>query len=138
MSVVRSASDSSAGDIVRGWLPVGLRALAVVMLLPAGAMKFLQYGARVAFFTHLGIPAASTMVVVVGVVELAAAVAFALGAASRLAALAVVPVMVTAMAVHAVAPSNVAVVLASVGIVALGPGRFALRPESGPVDWLSR
>lgn len=125
MSEARSAVDQSGGG-VRGWLPVGLRLVVALVVAPAGALKFLDYGSEVAAFASYGVPVAEWVVPVVGVVELVAAVAIALGVAPRVAALALVPVMVVAMALSAVVPSNAVVLLGCVGVVALGPGKFTV------------
>jgi uncharacterized membrane protein YphA (DoxX/SURF4 family) len=126
VSAVRSVSRWVSTDPLRAWGPVVLRALVVVVLGPAGVLKFLAYDAQVAAFASYGVPAADLLVVVVGVVELAATVAIALGVACRVAALVVVPVMVAAMGLYAVVPTNAAVLVACVGLAALGPGTLTL------------
>lgn len=119
------------------WLPVGLRAVAAAALLPAGLVKFLDYGARAATFAELGVPAPELLVLVVGAVELVAALALAFGVGSRLAGLAVVPVMLGAIATVGVVPSNAVVLVSCLGIVALGPGPYTLRDDQkGPLGRL--
>lgn len=126
MSVVRAVTAAATGDGMIRWVPVALRAVVAVALLPAALVKFLDYGSRAARFADLGVPAADATVVVVGVVELAAALALVFGVASRAAALAVVAVMLGAVAFVGVVPSNAVVLLASLGVLALGPGRYAV------------
>jgi len=133
MSGVRSAARAASGAGLREWLPVGVRLVVALVLGPAGALKFLDYGSEVTAFASYGVPAAEWVVPVIGVLELAAAAAIALGVAPRLAALVVIPVMVAAMALYAVVPSNSVVLLGCVAIVALGPGKFAVWEPEGEI-----
>lgn len=126
MSVVRSVTERASGADPRRWLPLVFRATVVAMVLPAGLIKLVRYDARLAVFAELGVPAPELMVGFVGVVEVLTAVAILFGVATRLAALVVVPVMVTAMWFAGLVPTNLTVLVASAGIVALGPGRYAL------------
>jgi uncharacterized membrane protein YphA (DoxX/SURF4 family) len=125
MSVERSTTGSATGGALRAWLPVCLRAVVVAMVLPAAATKLVDYEGQAAFFAEIGVPAADVTVLVVAAVQLVAVAALLFGVATRLAALALVPVMLTAMALHAVVFSNVAVLLGSVAIAVLGPGKYA-------------
>lgn len=124
MSVVRAAT-AAVPDDVSQWLPVVLRGVLAAALLPAALEKFVDYGPQAIMFAELGVPAADVTVLLVGVVELATALALAFGIASRVAALTVVPVMLVAIALVGVVPSNAVVLLASLGVVAVGPGRYA-------------
>lgn len=118
-------------DTVVGWLAVGLRVVTVGALLPAGILKFLNYDSQANKFTELGVPQPELLLVVVGAVELLIAVALAVGVASRTAAALSVLVMLGAIWFVGVVPSNAIVLLASVGILALGPGYYAVwTPES--------
>lgn len=131
MSVGRAVRASVTGDGVTQWLPVVLRAVAATVLLPAALIKFVYYSQRAARFAELGVPAADVMVVFVGVVELVTALALVFGVLSRVAALGVVVVMLVAISFVGVVPSNAVVLLAALGVVALGPGKYAAwRPES--------
>jgi uncharacterized membrane protein YphA (DoxX/SURF4 family) len=131
MSAVRSVRSAVTGDGVSQWLPVGLRVVAAAILMPAGLLKFVDFGPQATRFAAFGIPAAEVMVVFVGVLEVVTALALAFGAASRVAGLVVVPIMLATFPLVGAVPSNVAVLLASLGVVALGPGRYALwDPES--------
>lgn len=135
MSVVRSMTERASGADLRRWVPLVLRATVVAMVLPAGLIKLVRYDARLAVFAELGVPVPELIVLIVGVVELLTAVAILLGVASRLAALVLVPVMVTAMWFAGVGPTNLVVLLASGGIVVLGPGRYAVwEPASGLLE----
>lgn len=113
-------------DIAGGWLPVVLRGIVVLILAPPAVSKFLLYSDRAANFAAYGIPAPEITVLVVGVVQLLAAVSIAVGAAGRLGAVVTVPVMLTAMAVDAVNVFNVLVLVGCVGIVLLGTGNYSL------------
>jgi putative oxidoreductase len=126
MSLARRAPERFSAGGLGAWLPVCLRVVVVVLVVPAAALKFVDYGGQAAFFAEIGVPLPAVTVLVVGAVQLCVAAAVALGVASRLAALVMVPIMVTAMTLYAVVPSNAAVLLASLGVVALGPGKFAL------------
>jgi uncharacterized membrane protein YphA (DoxX/SURF4 family) len=111
---------------VRTWLPVCLRAVVVALVVPAAALKVVDYGGQAAFFAEIGVPAPEVTVVVVAAVQLLACAGLAVGVASRLAALVLVPIMLVAMALYAVVPSNVTVLLASLGLVVLGPGTYSV------------
>jgi len=138
MSDIRSRA-ATAGAGLREWLPVGLRSVVALVVAPAGALKYLDYGSEVAAFASYGVPATELVVPAVAVVELVAAIAIALGIAPRIAALALIPVMVAAMVLYAVVPSNSVVLLGCVGILALGPGKFAVwDPESEGTNGLER
>lgn len=107
------------------WLPVLLRAVVSLFLIPGSSMKFIEYAGQAAFFAELGMPAPGATVLLVGVVELGAAVLIVTGTAGRVGALAVVPIMVTAILLTGPAVSNVAVLVGSIGIAILGTGRFS-------------
>jgi len=113
---------------LREWGPIPLRLFLVVLVVP-GSQKLLSYGSQVDFFTELGIPAPEILVPVVGIIELTAAVLIVFGIAGRLGALVIVPVMLTAMATAEVNAFNTAVLLACLGILALGTGRYSLKPD---------
>jgi len=125
MSLEGSTAEGPGSGALREWVPVCLRAMVVIMVFPAAAMKVLDYDGQAAFFAEIGVPAAEVTVLLVAAVQLVAVAALVVGVASRLAALVLVPVMVTAMGLYAVVPSNVAVLVGSVGIVVLGSGRYA-------------
>ena len=97
------------------WLPVVLRAVVVLFLVPGGALKFVDYAGQASFFASLGIPAAELTVIVVGLLELGAAVMIATGTAGRVGAVVVIPIMVTAIALAGPELSNVAVLVGCLG-----------------------
>lgn len=115
-------------ETLQEWAPIPLRLFLVVLVGP-GSQKLLDYGSQVEFFTELGIPAPELMVPVVGVIELTAAVLIVFGIAGRLGALLVLPVMLTAMATAEVNTFNAAVLVAAVGVLVLGTGRYSLRTD---------
>lgn len=116
---------------LRKWLPLLLRILiAAIVTLPAVG-KFLDYSGQVEFFASLGIPAPEILVLVVGTVEVASVVMLLLGLAGRVAALALVGVMLVAVITAGANPLNLTVLLASVGILYLGTGPYSLwNPDS--------
>lgn len=136
MSVVRTVRTAVNGDRLSAWIPVVLRAVAGVAVGPAGLMKLLAYDTQVARFIALGVPAPEAMVVLVGVVELVAALGLAVGFASRVAAVVAVQVMLAAIVFAGVAPSNAIVLAICLGIVVLGPGQYTVRELS--FDWVGQ
>lgn len=115
-------STDRAGD----WLPVVLRTIVALILTPAAVLKFVDHGNEAAFFAELGIPAPELTVVVVGAIQLVAAVAIVVGFAGRVGALVVIPIMLSAIVLAGVTVTAVAVLLASVGIVVVGTGRYSV------------
>lgn len=113
-------------DFVHEWLPVGLRALAVVLVAPPAVSKFLAYEMHVAQFEMWGVPMPAVSVLVAGVIELLAVVSFVLGAGGRFGALGLTSVMVVAMLTAGINPLNTLVLCSAIGIVILGTGRFSL------------
>lgn len=111
---------------IHNWLPVGLRVLAILLVVPPAVSKFLAYGTQVAQFEMWGVPAPAISVLVAGVIELLAVIAFVLGAAGRVAALGLASVMVVAMLTAGMNPLNALVLLSAIGIIVLGTGRFSV------------
>lgn len=93
-------------------------AVAVLVAKPA-VSKVLSYGNSVSFFDSLGIPYPAAMVLVAGVVELAAVVLLVAGRGERLAAAALIPVMLVAIGYAGLDWKNLAVLLGALGILAL-------------------
>lgn len=79
------------------WLQLGLRFGVAWLVVGPAVSKFLTHGRSVAFFAGLGIPAPTAMVLLAGVVEVAAVALLVLGVGDDLAALALLPVMLVAM-----------------------------------------
>jgi uncharacterized membrane protein YphA (DoxX/SURF4 family) len=126
MSATEWMPERVANGRVGTWLPVCLRVVAVVLVLPSAVLKVVDYGGQAAIFVEYGVPAAGVTVLVVAAVEASACLAVASGVATRFAAFVLTVVMVAAMAFYAVVPSNTAVLVASLGLVALGPGPYAV------------
>ncbi|WP_266080422.1 DoxX family protein [Haladaptatus caseinilyticus] len=111
---------------LRNWLPLVLRILiAATLALPATG-KFLDYGGQVEFFASLGIPAPGILVLLVGVAELASVIMLLFGIAGRVAALGLIGIMLVAIIIAGANPLNLTILLASVGILALGTGPYSL------------
>lgn len=115
-------------ETVTDWGPLPLRLFLIALVVP-GSNKLLNYGSQVEFFTELGIPAPEIMVPFVGTLQLIAAALIGLGIAGRLGALSIVPVMIVAMATAGIDGLNTTTLLACLGIVALGTGRYTLRTD---------
>lgn len=130
----RSATTGPTGRLAL--ILVVFRAVAALLLAPSAVLKLVDHGARAAFFAELGVPAPAVTVVLVAVVELVAAVLLATGVQARAGAVAAIPVMLVAMGLVGVVATNAAVLVACVGVVALGPGPYALR--DGETDVVER
>jgi len=115
-------------DRLQEWGPIPLRVFLIVLVVP-GSQKLLNYGSQVDFFSELGIPAPELLVPLVGVIELTAATLIAFGIAGRLGAALMVPVMLVAMATAEINAFNTAVLVASLGILVLGTGRYSVTTE---------
>jgi len=118
---------------LREWGPIPLRGFLVVLVVP-GSQKLLDYGSQVDFFAELGIPAPELLVPLVGVIELAAATLIMFGIAGRLGAALMVPIMLVAMATAEVNAFNTAVLVACLGILVLGTGRYSLKTDREILD----
>lgn len=120
--------ETDDGDLdIRRDLRLVLRGGIAGLLLVPGASKLLTYGASVAFFESLGLPAADVLVPVVGGIELAAAGLLLLDRLPRLAALLTIPIMAVAAATAGPTWQNLGVVTAAValfGIDTPGVRRF--------------
>ncbi len=113
------------------FIPVVLRAIVTVILTPFAVLKFADYSGQAAAFADYGIPAPEITVILVGAVQLLAAVLIALGAAGRVGALVMVPILVTAILTAGIYATNVTVLLGCVGIVLLGTGNYSVwNPET--------
>ena len=120
-------------ELLQEWAPIPLRLLFIAMVGP-GSIKLLDYSSQVDFFTELGIPAPEVLVPVVGVIELTAVVLVVFGIAGRLGAALVVPIMLTAMATAEVNVLNTALLVAALGILLLGTGRYTVKTDRELLD----
>lgn len=110
---------ASAKRSAAGWTRLALRLVVAALVAGPAVSKFLTHGRSVEFFAGLGFPAPAAMVLLAGVVEVAAVALLVLGVGDDLAALSLVPVML--VAIVAVGPDwkNLAVLGGSLAIVAL-------------------
>lgn len=114
-------SDSSTIDWswFRTQLPGVLRLAIVGLLFGPALSKFVTYERSVRFFTGLGLPSPDVLVLVVGAVELGAAILLLLNRASRVAALLVVPTMVVAAITAGPTWQNLGVLTGAVVLIGL-------------------
>lgn len=120
------STDRSAAD----WSLLALRLAVATLVAGPAVSKFLTHGRSVEFFAGLGLPFPTAMVLVVGVLEVAAVAMLVLGVGDDLAALSLVPVMLVAIA--AVGPDwkNLAVLGGALAVVALRHERVRRRYRS--------
>ncbi len=112
------------------WLPLVARAAALIGVAGPMSQKFLDYSGQVAFFTSLGIPQPGVMVIISGLVELAALLMIGLGVAGRLGALMLLGNMTVAVIAGGLNPLSGLVILGCLGVLLLGTGRYSLwQPE---------
>ncbi|WP_323192056.1 DoxX family protein [Halostella sp. PRR32] len=104
-------SDSPATWLRRHGRP-GLRIGTAVLLLGPGVRKYLTYAQSVYFFTSLGLPMPELSVVLVGAIEVGAALSLFLNRVPWLGALLAVPVMAVAIVTAGPSWQNVSVLLA--------------------------
>lgn len=97
----------------------GLRVVVAFLVAEPALSKVLTYGNSVSFFDSLGIPYPAVMVLLAGVVEVAAVVLLVAGVADRLAAAALVPVMLVAIAYAGLDWKNLSVLLGALAILVL-------------------
>lgn len=97
----------------------GLRLVLVVLVAGPALSKFVTHSRSVAFFDAIGMPFPAAMVVVAGAIEVGAVVLLLVGVRERLAAAALVPVMLVAI-LH-VGPDwkNLSVLLGALALVAI-------------------
>jgi len=102
-----------------------LRVVAVTVTAYPAFRKFLEYSYRVGEFESYGMPFPELAVPVTGLIELVAMVSIGLGIAGRLGGSALAAGMVVAIVAAGPNPASVLVLLASVGIAALGTGPYS-------------
>jgi putative oxidoreductase len=112
---------ATARDSPTTWLrthgrPV-LRIGTAVLLFGPGVSKFITYNRSVAFFTALGLPAPELLVLVVGGIEIGAALSLFFDRVPWLGALLAIPVMVVAIATAGLSWQNIGVLLASTLVI---------------------
>lgn len=108
-------------------LPIILGAFAAgVYYTPATDKLFYNKTGQIAAFTNLGYSNPETVVLLLGLFELAAMIAFTLGIGGRFMAMAVIFEMIVAMNQVGIRPNNVAVMACAIGILLLGTGAHSL------------
>lgn len=127
----------SAVETLRRRLPLLLCGVAVYLLAsPATQKLFTNNEAMVGYFASLGLPAPALLVIVVGLIETLAMLAFITGLGARVMAAAIVIEMLVAMATAGVNANNVVLILSAACIAVLGTS-YALRlPADSPINRL--
>lgn len=114
------------GATARSHIPdlilAGVRLVVAWLVARPALSKALTYGSSVAFFSEIGIPHPAVMVFVVGAVEILAVVMLLVGAGGRLAALALLPVMLVAIATVGPDWKNLTVLVGAVVLLVGGTG----------------
>ena len=110
---------------VLAWLPVVLRAIAVLVTAYPAVRKFTQYGSRVEAFAAYGIPWPELAVPVTGAIELVAIALLTVGIAGRLGAAMLVAGMLVVAATAGSNPFSLVVLVASAGVLVLGTGPYS-------------
>lgn len=116
------------GFTIPEWAPSGLRYVIIGLVAPPAVGKFLTYARSVAFFTSLGIPSPELMVLLVGMIELAAVVLLLLDVGRRFVAVALLPVMLVAFWTTRDWQA-LAVLLAAIGLLAVEFDLLIVREE---------
>lgn len=114
-----AGADTSGRSWVHTQLRPVLRFGSAGLLLGPGVSKFITYEQSVRFFRDLGIPSPELLVVIVGALELAAAVLFIIDRVPWLAALVVAPIMFVAAITAGPSWQNVGVLGAAFLLVGL-------------------
>lgn len=121
-------------ETVKSKGPILPRLGAAFVILP-GAMKFIDYAGWVADFEELGIPLASVMVLVVGVVQVTGGFSVLVGLAGRIGALGLAGVMVGVFLTEGVFLNGglnypaVLVFVSSVLVIVAGTGEYSVADE---------
>ncbi|WP_231187529.1 DoxX family protein [Haladaptatus sp. DYF46] len=126
MGEVRVNTLQSLHQLTPNWLLTGLRLVLIALIAKPALSKFVTYSDSVAFFDAYGIPFPAVMVIVAGIIELAAVVMLLFGIGGRLAALALIPVMIVAILYVALDWKNIVVLVGSSVILVLGTGSYSL------------
>lgn len=105
-------------------LPYLLCGIAVYLLAsPATQKLFTNNAAMVGFFTSLNLPAPELTVILIGVIELLAMLAFITGIGGRFMAGILIVEMIVAMATAGRNDNNTVLIVCSIGILIMGTGR---------------
>ncbi|WP_049972747.1 DoxX family protein [Haladaptatus cibarius] len=126
MGEVRVNPLQSLHQLTPNWLLTGLRLVLVALIAKPALSKFVTYSDSVAFFDAYGIPFPAVMVIVTGLLEVAAVVMLLFGIGGRLAALFLIPVMIVAILYVRPDWKNIVVLVGSSVILVLGTGSYSL------------
>lgn len=96
-----------------------LRLFVAFLVAEPALSKVLSYGSSVTFLASLGVPYPAVAVLVAGGIEVVAVVLLVLGVGERVAAAALLPVMLVAMAYSGLDWKNLAVLVGALAILAL-------------------
>lgn len=107
------------GATLLGLAHVAVRLTVAILVAKPAFSKVLTYESSVSLFSSLGIPFPALMVLVAGVVEVVAVSLLLVGVGYRVAALALIPVMLVAIVYAGPDWKNLAVLLGALSILAL-------------------
>lgn len=79
------------------WIHRSLRLVLIILVAKPALSKVVTYGSSVAFFDAIGMPAPAAMVIIAGIIEVGAVILLLIGVGERLAAIALIPVMLVAI-----------------------------------------
>jgi uncharacterized membrane protein YphA (DoxX/SURF4 family) len=122
-------------------IPAAILRIAVgLTFVYTGFSKFASHASQTRHFRHWGVPAPSSLVYLIGLVEIVAGVVLVLGLAPRLAALVLIVDMLAAMATagridggfHLIVPPLL--IIACLIIIGSGGGRWALVDRLDPAQ----
>lgn len=112
-------SNTDTSFAIPSWLDDALRIAVAALVVVPGVRKFLTYERSVRFFETLQIPAAETLVLLVGALEVAVAVLLFLDRGVQYAALTITPVMAVAIVTAGPTWQNIGVLFAVAVLVSL-------------------
>ncbi|WP_135305183.1 DoxX family protein [Haloarcula amylovorans] len=109
----------SVRQSVPEWVQIGLRLVLIVLVAKPALSKVVTYVHSVTFFDAIGLPAPAAMVIVAGLIEIGAVALLLVGTGERLAAIALIPVMLVAILYVGPDWKNFSVLLGALGLLIL-------------------